>query len=167
MAHKKAAGSTGLGRDSAGRRLGVKLSDGQYAKTGMTIVKQRGSKYRPGIAVRKAKDDSLFAAKNGFVKFTTRKFTKFTGILKDEKVVNIVPDFEGRVEPSKSTKVKTPLKKGNTAKTTIKKTKKRFNEARDARKAARQGKKKTTNKKTDSKRVASKKTEAASKTTKK
>lgn len=166
MAHKKAAGSTGLGRDSAGRRLGLKLSDGQFAKTGMIIVKQRGTKYRPGTDVRKAKDDSLFAVKNGFVKFTTKKFTKFTGAMKDVKIVNIVPEFEGRVEPSKSTKIKTPLKKGKTAKTTIKKTKKRFNEARDAKKAARKSTKATT-KKTSAKKPTTKKTTKKTTTAKK
>ena len=157
MAHKKAAGSTGLGRDSAGRRLGVKLSDGQFAKTGMIIVKQRGTKYRPGTDVKKAKDDSLFALKNGFVKFSTKKFTKFTGALRDVKVVSIVPDFEGRVKPEEKKVVKTPLKKGKTAKTTVKKTKKRFNEAREAKKAARKTTKAT--KKTSTKKPVAKKTE--------
>lgn len=156
MAHKKAAGSTGLGRDSAGRRLGVKLGDGQWAKVGMIIVKQRGTKFRPGLDVKKAKDDSLFATKAGFVKFTNKKFTMFTGALKDVKVVNIVPDFVGRIEPTKSTKVKTPLKKGKTAKTTIKKTKKRFNEASVARKAARVELKKNSPKKVVAKKVIKK-----------
>jgi len=158
MAHKKAAGSTGLGRDSAGRRLGVKLSDGQFAKTGMIIVKQRGTKYRPGTDVKKAKDDSLFAVKDGFVKFTTKKFTKFTGALRDAKVVNIVPEFEGRIKPEEKKVVKTPLKKGKTAKTTVKKTKKRFNEAREAKKAVRKTRKEA-NKKTTAKKTVAKKVE--------
>lgn len=90
MAHKKAAGSTALGRDSAGRRLGVKLSDGEWAKAGAIIIRQRGTKYHPGLNVKKGKDDTLFALKAGFVKFTTKKLMKFDGNLKTTKVVNII-----------------------------------------------------------------------------
>lgn len=89
MAHKKAAGSTTLGRDSAGRRLGVKLTDGQWAKAGAIIIRQRGTKYHPGVNVEKGKDDTLFALKGGFVKFSTKKLKKFDGNLKISKVVNI------------------------------------------------------------------------------
>jgi large subunit ribosomal protein L27 len=90
MAHKKAAGSTSLGRDSAGRRLGVKITDGEWAKAGSIIIRQRGTKYHPGLNVDKGKDDTLFALKPGFVKFTTRKLKKFDGSLKSTKIVNIV-----------------------------------------------------------------------------
>lgn len=90
MAHKKAGGSTGLGRDSAGRRLGVKITDGQWAKAGSIIIRQRGTKYHPGINVEIGKDDTLFALKGGFVKFTTKKLKKFDGSLKSNKIVNIV-----------------------------------------------------------------------------
>ena len=91
MSHKNSAGSTSLGRDSAAQRLGVKLSDGQYAKIGSIIVRQRGSKYRPGINVKKGSDDTLFAMQPGFVKFITKKLKKFNGTLKFNKVINIVP----------------------------------------------------------------------------
>ena len=91
MAHKKAGGSTALGRDSASQRLGVKLSDGQYAKTGAIIIRQRGAKYRPGTNVKKGSDDTLFAVKPGLVKFITKKLRKFDGRLAITKVVKVVP----------------------------------------------------------------------------
>ncbi len=90
MAHKKAAGSTSLGRDSAGRRLGVKVTDGEWAKAGSIIIRQRGTKYHPGVNVEKGKDDTLFALKSGFVKFATRKLKKFDGSLKSSKIVHII-----------------------------------------------------------------------------
>ena len=90
MAHKKAGGSTGLGRDSAGRRLGVKLSNGQFAKAGAIIIRQRGTKYHPGQNVKKGKDDTLFATVAGIVKFTTKKLRKFNNQLKSTKIINVV-----------------------------------------------------------------------------
>ena len=92
MAHKKAGGSTGLGRDSKSKRLGVKLSDGQWAKTGAIIIRQRGTKYHPGKNVKKGKDDTLFATMAGFVKFTTKKLRKFNNQLKSSKIVNVVQE---------------------------------------------------------------------------
>ncbi len=91
MAHKKAGGSTGLGRDSAGRRLGVKIQDGQYAKTGAILIRQRGTKYHPGTNVKKGKDDTLFAVVAGIVKFTTKELKKFNNKLKETKIVNVLP----------------------------------------------------------------------------
>ncbi len=90
MAHKKAGGSTTLGRDSESKRLGVKLSDGQKAKTGAIIVRQRGSKYHPGENVKMGKDDTLFATSRGTVKFKTKKLLKFDGKLKSSKIVHVV-----------------------------------------------------------------------------
>jgi len=90
MAHKKAAGSTSLGRDSESKRLGVKLSDGSWAKIGSIIIRQRGTKYQPGKNVKKGKDDTLFAMKAGFVKFSTRKMRKYDNSLKTCKIVNIL-----------------------------------------------------------------------------
>ena len=92
MAHKKAGGSTGLGRDSKSKRLGVKLSDGQWAKSGAIIIRQRGTKYHPGENVKKGKDDTLFAIVGGFVKFTTKKLRKFNNQLKSSKIVNVVQE---------------------------------------------------------------------------
>ncbi len=91
MAKKKAGGSTSLGRDSISKRLGVKLSDGQYAKAGSILIRQRGSKYRPGLNVAKGGDDTLFATADGTVNFTTKKIKRFTGKLESAKFVNVVP----------------------------------------------------------------------------
>jgi len=91
MAHKKAGGSTGLGRDSGPKYLGVKLYDGQIAKTGAILVRQRGTKWHPGKNVGKGKDDTLFSLINGMVKFTSKKLPKFNGQLKDATIVNVLP----------------------------------------------------------------------------
>lgn len=91
MAHKKAAGSTSLGRESESKRLGVKVTDGQAIKTGMIIIRQRGTKYRVGLNVKRGGDDTLFALKSGVVKFSTKKFTKYDGSTKSCKVVSVVP----------------------------------------------------------------------------
>ena len=91
MAHKKAGGSANNLKDSKGRRLGVKLSDGQFAKVGAIIIRQRGTKYRPGENVKKGKDDTLFAVVTGLVKFTSKKLKKYTGHLQDTKIVNVIP----------------------------------------------------------------------------
>lgn len=69
MAHKKAGGSSRNGRDSAGRRLGVKLFGGEQAKGGAIIVRQRGTKVRPGENVGMGKDHTLFAKTDGVVEF--------------------------------------------------------------------------------------------------
>lgn len=90
MAHKKAGGSTANVRDSIGRRLGVKLSDGQIAKAGAILIRQRGNKYYAGENVEQGKDDTLFATKNGIVKFITKSKKKFNSRIKNIKVVNVV-----------------------------------------------------------------------------
>lgn len=90
MAHKKAGGSTALGRDSQSQRLGVKLQDGQYAKAGSIIIRQRGTKYRPGKNVKTGKDDTLFALAAGLVKFATKKIKKYTGQLQAVKIVSVI-----------------------------------------------------------------------------
>ncbi len=69
MAHKKGVGSSKNGRDSNAKRLGVKVADGQSILAGGIILKQRGTKIHPGINVRRAGDDSLFATTDGVVKF--------------------------------------------------------------------------------------------------
>ena len=89
MAHTKAIGSTKLGRDSIAKRLGVKLQDGQKVMVGQIIVRQRGTKYVPGTNVIRADDDTIFAAKNGVVKFTQKMKTKFDGSRKMATIVNV------------------------------------------------------------------------------
>jgi large subunit ribosomal protein L27 len=69
MAHKKGMGSTRNGRDSAGKRLGVKRSDGQAVNAGTIIVRQRGTAIRPGNNVGVGRDHTLFALVDGTVKF--------------------------------------------------------------------------------------------------
>ena len=90
MAHKKAGGSTSLGRDSISKRLGVKLYAGQKVKAGMILVRQRGTKIRPGDNVKRGEDDTLYAATDGVVKFKTKKVKRFTGALKSVKIINVV-----------------------------------------------------------------------------
>ncbi len=91
MAHKKAGGSTRLGRDSNPQYLGVKIGDGQKVKCGMILVRQRGSKIHPGKNVKKGKDDSLYATTDGNVKFSQKKRRRFDKTLKFTKFVSIIP----------------------------------------------------------------------------
>ncbi len=80
MAHKKGGGSTKNGRDSASQRLGVKRTGGQLVKAGEIIVRQRGTKFHPGINVGKGKDDTLFAKAAGMVMFKRRANRKYINI---------------------------------------------------------------------------------------
>ncbi len=90
MSHKKAGGSTQLGRDSQAQRLGIKIHDGQVIKKGMIIVRQRGTKIHPGKNVKRASDDTLLSLADGKVKFTNRKRLRFDGTLKSAKYANVV-----------------------------------------------------------------------------
>lgn len=90
MAHTKAIGSTQLGRDSQPKYLGVKLYDGQLAKPGSIIVRQRGTKFMPGKGVRLGSDYTIYAVANGKVKFTTGKKQRYDGSRRLIKVVNVV-----------------------------------------------------------------------------
>ena len=71
MAHKKGLGSSRNGRDSNAQRLGVKLFDGQAVKAGMIIVRQRGTRFRPGPGTGIGKDDTIFAKRPGVVQFAS------------------------------------------------------------------------------------------------
>ncbi len=82
MAHKKAGGSTRNGRDSEGRRLGVKKAGGQSVIAGNIIIRQRGTKYRPGENVGLGVDHTIFATSEGVVEFTRSK--------EDRVYVNVV-----------------------------------------------------------------------------
>jgi len=92
MAHTKAGTTSKLGRDSQSKRLGVKFYGGQFVDSGCIIVRQRGTKFHPGINVKKAGDDSLFATAPGYVKFIKRKLRKFNGNLKKTTIVNVLPE---------------------------------------------------------------------------
>ncbi|NLM84768.1 MAG: 50S ribosomal protein L27 [Clostridiales bacterium] len=69
MAHKKGVGSTKNGRDSQSKRLGPKRADGQFVLAGNILVRQRGTKIHPGVNVGRGSDDTLFALKDGIVRF--------------------------------------------------------------------------------------------------
>ena len=69
MAHKKGMGASRNGRESVSKRLGIKCSDGQRVTAGSIIMRQRGTRFRPGINVGLGKDDTLFARIDGIVKF--------------------------------------------------------------------------------------------------
>ena len=83
MAHKKAGGSSRNGRDSAGRRLGVKKFGGERVVAGNIIIRQRGTKVHPGDNVGMGKDHTIFAITEGHVKFVTKSG--------DRKFVSVVP----------------------------------------------------------------------------
>jgi len=83
MAHKKAGGSSRNGRDTAGRRLGVKMFGGEKINAGSIIVRQRGTKFHPGTNVGMGRDHTIFALINGEVRFEMAR----TG----RQTVNVVP----------------------------------------------------------------------------
>ncbi len=83
MAHKKAGGSSRNGRDSAGRRLGVKLFGGEQAIAGNIIIRQRGTKVHPGTGVGMGRDHTIFAMVNGTVTFRSTKG--------DKQLVSVIP----------------------------------------------------------------------------
>ena len=91
MAHKKAGGSTALGRDSQAKRLGVKVFGGQKVKVGDIIIRQRGTKYEPGNNVKVGTDDTIFAAIAGVVKYQTKALLGFTGNKKIKTIVHVEP----------------------------------------------------------------------------
>jgi len=84
MAHKKGVGSTDNGRDSIGRRLGVKIYGGQPAIAGNIIIRQRGTKHFPGEGVGMGKDHTIFATKDGVVKFTTKRDRSYISVVDAE-----------------------------------------------------------------------------------
>ncbi|NLN30483.1 MAG: 50S ribosomal protein L27 [Bacteroidales bacterium] len=88
MAHKKGAGSSRNGRDSTGRRLGVKLFGGQKVTAGNIIVRQRGTKLNPGLNVGLGKDHTLFALTDGVVEFRRRRNNKvYVSVRSEENIV--------------------------------------------------------------------------------
>lgn len=89
MAHTKSGGTTKNNRDSSSKRLGVKKSDGEVIIIGQIIIRQRGTKYVPGFNVKLAGDDTIFAIKNGRVKFKSSKKIRFDGSRRYITVVNV------------------------------------------------------------------------------
>jgi large subunit ribosomal protein L27 len=90
MAHRKAGGTAKNLRDSNPQYLGIKLTDGQKAQSGSIIVRQRGTAIMAGVNVSTGKDHTLFALKNGTVKFGSKRKTSFNGKTAVKKVVNVV-----------------------------------------------------------------------------
>jgi len=93
MAHTKAVGTTKNGRDSQPKYLGVKLFDGQVAKPGSIIVRQRGSKILAGQGTRMGNDDTIYADTTGKVKFQTTKKKCFDGSRRLAKIATVVPSL--------------------------------------------------------------------------
>lgn len=83
FAHKKGQSSSANGRDSAGRRLGAKASDGQFVTAGSILYRQRGTKIHPGVNVRRGNDDTLYTTVDGIVKYER--------LGKDKKQVSCYP----------------------------------------------------------------------------
>jgi len=104
MATSKSQGSSSNGRDSNGQRLGMKRYGGQFVNAGEIIVKQRGTKFLPGVNVSRSSDDSLFARKAGIVTFEWAK--------KDKKMVSVYP----KVSETKKAPAKKPAAKKAEAK---------------------------------------------------
>jgi len=86
MAHKKGVGSSRNGRESNSQRLGVKRFGNQYVNAGSILVRQRGTKIHPGVNVKRAKDDTLFAIIDGYVKFEHQT--------KERKRVSVYPEMQ-------------------------------------------------------------------------
>lgn len=90
MAHKKAGGSTALGRDSQAQRLGVKAFAGEKVRPGQILVRQRGTKFSPGKNVKCGGDDTLYALKAGAVNFRTKKVYRFDKKLLPKRFIDVV-----------------------------------------------------------------------------
>lgn len=86
MAHKKGGGSSRNGRDSQAKRLGVKKFGGEAVRSGNILVRQRGTKFYPGVNVGMGRDFTLFATVDGFV--------KFEHVTRDKKRISVYPEAE-------------------------------------------------------------------------
>lgn len=87
MAHTKAGGSTQNNRDSQAKYLGVKLYAGEKAKPGVILIRQRGTKFMPGLGTKIGKDDTIYAVREGVVKYESKRKTGFDG---NKKAINLV-----------------------------------------------------------------------------
>lgn len=107
MATKKAGGSTQLGRDSQAKRLGVKLFDGQLAKPGNIIVRQRGLEIRPGKNVSLGKDYTIFSLSEGYVEFYQKKVKRYTGHILPAKYVMVTEQAPQKLDTNQAAALKT------------------------------------------------------------
>jgi large subunit ribosomal protein L27 len=85
MAHKKGLGSSRNGRDSEAKRLGVKVFAGQPVKAGMIIVRQRGTRFRPGPGTGIGRDDTIFALREGKVEFSRSGEKRFVAVAAEQQ----------------------------------------------------------------------------------
>ncbi len=90
MAHKKAGGSTNNGRDSNSKRLGIKKFAGEVVHSGNIIARQKGNKWWGGTGTMTGKDFTIFAVKEGQVKFNVKKRTRFDGRVYKDTYIEIV-----------------------------------------------------------------------------
>ena len=90
MAHRKAGGTAKNLRDSNPKYLGIKVADGQMAQSGSIIVRQRGTPIMAGSNVSMGKDHTLFALKDGRVKFSSKRKISFNGKTVVKKIVNVI-----------------------------------------------------------------------------
>jgi large subunit ribosomal protein L27 len=93
MAHKKAGGSSGNGRDSIGKRLGVKRFGGQFVTAGSILVRQRGTIFKPGLHVGLGRDFTLYAKINGIVRFTSGRGGRRYIRIEPDTVAEGTPDL--------------------------------------------------------------------------
>ena len=89
MSKTKQGGSSRLGRDSAAQRLGIKISEGEKAKIGQIIIRQRGSKFLLGKNVKKGSDDTIYSMKDGLVRFSSKSKKLFNNTRRTAKVVSV------------------------------------------------------------------------------
>jgi len=94
MAHVKSGGSTKLGRDSNSKRLGIKTSDGQTVQSGNVLIRQRGTKWHPGLNTKIGCDDTIYSLVNGIVKFSNKRKKTFTGKIKKVSLINVIPSAQ-------------------------------------------------------------------------
>lgn len=92
MAHTKSGGSTALGRDSAGQRLGVKKFAGELVRAGEVLVRQRGTYIKAGANVKRGGDDTLYAVVDGRLKFVNKHIRRFDNGLVARKFVSVQPE---------------------------------------------------------------------------
>lgn len=91
MAHKKGGGSSVNGRNSPGQRLGVKRFSGQLVNAGTILVRQRGTRHKPGLNVQRGKDDTLFASVTGYVRFEDKgRSGRFVSVLPADNAAEAV-----------------------------------------------------------------------------
>ncbi len=90
MAHKKAAGAAKKNKDSISKRRGVKVFGNHLVSPGQILVRQLGTKFHPGLNVKRTSDDSLIALKSGIVQFSEKKVRSFTGNLVTRKFISVI-----------------------------------------------------------------------------